>query len=170
MAKEVWSWVKTLLLAVSIAAVLLNNPVFATYRVDGNSMSPTLENGQVVILSKGKTLQHGDVIVFEEPDPAYRKTFNSNLVKRIIALPGDTVLVDQGQVYVNGLPIFEEYVDTTITGSWRPVYIEEGWVFVLGDNRHPGASRDSRVFGPVQVESLVGKVYLILFPWPTRVE
>jgi len=177
MTKEIWSWVKTLLLAIVIALVI-RNYVFALYVVDGLSMQPTLEDGQVLVVNnftyKFWEPKQGDVIVFVKEGIVGSRSGNwlvgSNvLVKRVIALPGDTVLIEDGQVYVNGVALKEEYVDFEITDNYGPIQIDDDWVFVLGDNRHPGGSLDSRNFGPIPISSIIGRAQYIILPSPHKV-
>lgn len=178
MKKEIWSWVKTFLLAIAIA-LLIRNYVFALYVVDGTSMQPTLADGQILMVNNFKYRfwepKHGDVIVFSKEGISGTRRGNwfvgSNaLVKRIIALPGDSVFIGDGQVYVNDKPLAEEYVDCQLVDSYGPVIIPEGWLFVLGDNRHPGGSLDSRTFGPIPLSSVLGKADFVVLPAPHKVD
>lgn len=177
MLKEILSWLKTLVLAVIIALVIRNH-VFALYVVDGLSMQPTLADGEILIVNnftyKFWKPERGDIIVFKKEDITGTRqgnwlVGNNALVKRVIALPGDTVLIESGQVWVNGSPLAEEYIDFELNGNYGPVTIEEGWLFVLGDNRHPGGSLDSRSFGPIPVSSVIGRADYIILPSPHRI-
>lgn len=177
MAREILSWIKTILLALLIA-IIIRNHVFALYMVDGTSMQPTLDNGEILVVNNFTYRfwepKRGDVIVFQMEGVSSRKgnwlVGGNALVKRVIALPGDTVYIDDGQVFVNDQPLAEEYVDFEITGSHNPVTLEEGWLFVLGDNRHPGGSFDSRGFGPIPISAVLGKAEFVLHPSPHKVD
>lgn len=178
MKKEIWSWVRTFLLAIVIA-LLIRNYVFALYVVDGSSMQPTLADGQILMVNNLSYRfwepQRGDVIVFTKEGITRSRRGNwlvggNALVKRIIALPGDTVFIDNGQVFVNGEALTEDYVDTQLVDSFGPMTIEEGWLFVLGDNRHPGGSLDSRSFGPIPISSVVGRADFVVLPSPHKVD
>ena len=178
MAKEIWSWVKTFLLAILIALVIRNH-VFALYVIEGSSMQPTLGDGEILVVNNFTYSfwepKAGEIIIFKNDNYAgHRKgswLVGSNaLVKRVIALPGDIVHIDLGQVYVNGEPLAEEYVDFVIAGSYGPITIEEGWLFVLGDNRHPGGSLDSRGFGPIPIADVIGRAEYVLLPYPHKVD
>lgn len=168
--KEVWSWIKSLALAV-ILALLLREFVLGFYVVDGKSMQPTLENGQLVAINKVsyrfKEPRHGDVVVFQSP------TFGSPekrvLIKRIIALPGDFLEILEGTIILNGQPIVESYIDVETQGNYGPIFIEEGFFFAMGDNRNPQGSWDSREFGPRPLDTIVGRADLIVFPIPGKV-
>jgi len=133
------------------------------YRVDGHSMVPTLQDQQYILVDKAAYLFHpperGDVIVFAYPlDPT------QDYVKRIIGLPGDHVEVDQdGTVFVNGTEIREPYVNPSLN-PYTPtdLALQADQYFVLGDNR--GDSSDSRAWGPVPRQNIIGKAALVYWP------
>jgi signal peptidase I len=157
-----WRFLRDVLetLILAILLFLAINAVSARIRVDGSSMVPTLTDGQFVMVNrlayKLGDPSHGDVVVFHYPrDP------EQEYIKRIIGLPGDTVEMNSGHVFVNGQRIAEPYIaaDARNTGVWE---IPGGHVFVLGDNRNN--SQDSRNFGPVSVDELIGKAIFIYWP------
>ncbi len=133
------------------------------YRVDGHSMVPTLQDQQYILVDKAAYLFHpperGDVIVFAYPvDPS------QDYVKRIIGIPGDRVEVTQdGFVYVNGVEIHEPYISEP-TNPYAPtdLVLKADQYFVLGDNR--GDSSDSRAWGPVPRQNIIGKASLVYWP------
>lgn len=140
---------------------ILQTYVVATAVVSGESMEPTLTDGQYLIVNKFSELERFDVVTFEppnKPDVFY--------VKRIIGLPGDTVEYQHNQLILNGTPIEEEYIDDNDYDIFEDHYtlqelfdtnvVPEGHYFVVGDNRDN--SMDSRSFGFVSEESIVGKV------------
>jgi len=152
--------VETLVLAVVLFVGI--NFVSARVRVDGISMMPTLENGEFVLVNKMSyrigEMNRGDIIVFDFPlNP------NEELIKRVIGLPGDTIRVDNGQVYVNEQMLNEPYISGAprYQGSWS---VKDGEVFVLGDNRNN--SNDSKDWGLLPAENVVGKAVLIYWPPP----
>ena len=152
--------VETLVLAVILFVGI--NAVSARVRVDGFSMRPTLEHGEFVLVSKLSYLfgeyQRGDIIVFHFPlDP------EEELVKRVIGLPGDRVLVQNSQVFVNGILLNEDYIAQAplYSGEW---VVMDGQLFVLGDNRNN--SNDSKDWGLLPQENVVGKAVLIYWPPP----
>ena len=152
--------VQTITLAVVLFVGI--NLVSARVRVDGISMMPTLENGEFVLVNKLSyrlgEINRGDIIVFDFPlNP------NEELIKRVIGLPGDTIRADNGQVYVNGQKLNEPYIANAprYSGSWQ---VKEGEVFVLGDNRNN--SNDSKDWGLLPAENVVGKAILIYWPPP----
>ncbi|QSF47584.1 signal peptidase I [Paenibacillus tianjinensis] len=146
---------------------LLNIFVFNVSTVIGHSMQPTLYEGEKLVINK-ITLSfaapgRGDVIVLHDPSTGPdRKEY---LVKRVIGIPGDIIEVKEHQLYVNGELADEPYIDTDIEDSDFPALtVEKGTYFVMGDNRHAGASKDSRFFGPVPLSTIVGKVEYIWWP------
>jgi signal peptidase I len=134
-------------------------------RVDGQSMAPTLEDHDRLIVSKlvyslGDP-RPGDIVMLYYPrDPA--KMF----VKRVIAEQGDTVEIVDGRVFVNDLPLPDDYVPAAFRShdTWGPTIVEQGYYFVMGDHRN--SSSDSRHWGPVPKKYIVGKVKARW--WPLR--
>jgi signal peptidase I len=150
--------IETLVLSVLLFTII--NAVSARIRVDGFSMEPTLHSGEFVIVNKlayklGQP-RLGDVIVFHYPrDP------EQEYIKRVIGLPGDTVRIFDGKVFVNDRPLEEPYIASP------PVYtseltVPEDSLFVLGDNRNN--SSDSHSWGPVPMEYVIGKAVFIYWP------
>jgi len=171
--KELWSWLKTIILAI-ILALLIREYVLAFYVVDGNSMLPTLQNGQMIAVNKLTyrfgDLKRGDVVVFSTRKTMLGSAKEKVLIKRIIALPGDTIEIRDGKVILNGNELTEDYVDAEIEKDMELLLLGEESVFVLGDNRHTGGSWDSREFGPISRVSILGKADLVIFPNPHRVK
>jgi len=130
--------------------------------VYGRSMEPNLHENERVILDKvsyriGEP-SRGDIVVFPvegEPLP---------LIKRVIGLPGETVEVRDGRVLVNGVALREPYVSGPTAGNTAPMRISADAVFVMGDNRAPGGSLDSRRLGPISLSKLVGRARLAYWP------
>lgn len=152
--------IETLFLAVVLFVGI--NAVSARVRVDGFSMRPTLEDGEFVLVNKMSyrfgEFSRGDIIVFHFPvNPA------EDLVKRVIGLPGDHVLVQNNQVFVNGQLLNEPYIAQSplYSGEWT---IADGNLFVLGDNRNN--SNDSKDWGLLPEDKVVGKAILIYWPPP----
>jgi len=165
--------VETLLLAALI--FFLVRLVVLNFRVDGESMLPNLDDGQMLLVNRnayqfldiGGTRYYpfdppdrGDVVVFEPPTNS-----DKPYIKRIVGLPGDEVTFGKGQVFVNGVMLDEDYIqDPTRCGQrdFCDEVVPEDHVFVLGDHR--SNSSDSRAFGVVPVESIVGKAWLSYWP------
>lgn len=146
-------------------AVLLMTRLLMLLQVNGNSMKPTLQDGEIVVLHQTKNIETGDIIGFYYGGKI--------LLKRVTGSAGDKIDMDQeGNVYVNGVMIDEPYVSEKKPGQCDqdfPYRVPEGMVFVLGDNR--AVSLDSRVrsIGCVEYDQIVGKV--IFRAWPlNRIE
>ena len=129
-------------------------------QVTGTSMSPTLEEGQILMASKGNAFKTGDVIAF------YLN--NKILVKRVIAMPGDWVNIsDDGTVYVNDIALDEPYLKEKSLGDCNidlPYQVPESKIFVMGDNRSVSLDSRNTAIGCISEEQVVGKVTLGLWP------
>ena len=162
---ELWAWVKTLLSA-AVYATLIVTFGLQVARVEGQSMAPTLADQDRLIVNKfvyriGEP-RRGDVVMLYYPlNP--EKSF----VKRVIAEEGDTVRIVDGHVYVNDIPLHEDYVQDEYRShdDWGPQVIPEGYYFVMGDHRNN--SSDSRHWGNVPKRYIIGKVQLRWWPVPT---
>ncbi|SMO76037.1 signal peptidase I [Melghirimyces algeriensis] len=157
-------WLKTILLAIS-AALMINQFGLALSIVNGTSMEPTLEDGDRLLINKFYFMfddpKRGDVVTFEDPN---RK--GKYLVKRVVGIPGDRIEIKGGDLYRNGKYVYEPYVNTDVEdGDFGPIIVEEGKIFVMGDNRHRYASRDSRYpsVGQIPCELVEGKVEWIIW-------
>jgi signal peptidase I, bacterial type len=164
--EELVEWIKSLAVAVVIA-VLLKGFVFDVTIVHGISMEPTLETGERLFINKiGYRLggpDRGDIAVLVDPAPS--RGDSKHIVKRIIGIAGDTIEIRSGVLYVNGERLSEPYTDVAIASpDFGPLTVEPGKVFVMGDNRRSGASKDSRSFGTVPAGDLRGKAEFILWP------
>jgi len=158
------SWIRDILETVlpAILIVLVVNVFLAqATRVEGQSMEPNLHNNQRLIIEKISYHLHpprrGDIVVIRI---ANRNT--DPLIKRVVGLPGETVEIKDGHVYINGQMLTESYLEQLTYGNTGPHVIDEGYIFVLGDNR--GASNDSRSFGEVQISSIVGHAWFRYWP------
>ncbi|MEX2104565.1 MAG: signal peptidase I, partial [Bacilli bacterium] len=164
--KELVSWAKAILLSFLIV-LFLNQYVFAFSLVKGSSMEPTFKGGERLFVNKFTyLLEHpdrGDIITFRD------EIEGIFLVKRVVGVPGDIVEGRNGKLYRNGEEVKEGYVNTIIQdGDFGPITVEENAVFVMGDNRHRAASRDSRYpsIGLVSYELIEGRVDYIIWPLP----
>ena len=151
------------LVGAAILAVLIMTFVARAFTVDGPSMRPTLEDGQRLLVDRltyrFQDPQRGDVIVFRYPANP-----RQHFIKRIIAIPGDEVLISRGTVYVNGVALEEPYIAGPMFGSFGPVVVPPDSYFVLGDNRNNSEdSRDRRV-GFVPRDHIIGRA--IWRYWP----
>lgn len=152
-------FLETILLAVALFVVV--NTVTARILVQSISMQPNLKEGDLVLVNrlvyKFTEPKRGEVVVFLNPlnpdDVPY--------IKRVIGLPGDTVRIENGNVYINGQLLSEPYLTTT-TQRGGEFVVGEGEVFVMGDNRNN--SSDSRVWGNVPLENIIGRAEAVYWP------
>ncbi|KUK76609.1 MAG: hypothetical protein XD93_0817 [candidate division WS6 bacterium 34_10] len=162
----IYSFVETVVIALVIAVVLYLF-IMTPHEVLGNSMHPTYKNGEYLMANKltyrfGEP-RRGDVIIFQ-----YSQT--QDFIKRIIGIPGDSIMIKDGKVYVNGTQLDESaYLEDTVYTSGgdylaegESVTIGEDKYFVLGDNR-PHSS-DSRSFGPISESQIKGKAWIVYLP------
>ena len=135
--------------------------------VDGSSMSPTLEDGDVLIVDKlsyrFREPERFDVVVFR-----YLHKENSYYIKRIIGLPGETVQIKEGQIYIDGQLLREEFGNAVMTNPGRagqPITLGSDEYFVLGDNRNNSSdSRDPSV-GSIRRDTIIGKAWVRIWPF-----
>ncbi|GKU82740.1 signal peptidase I [Niallia sp. NCCP-28] len=168
--KELISWIKSFLVAV-LLVFLCRQFLFTPTTVLGASMSPTFENGNKVILNKQGKINRFDMIVFHAPDSK-----ENNYIKRVIGLPGDKISFKDDVLYVNGQAYKESYLeenkknstlakiteDFTLKEKTGDNKVPEGYYFVMGDNRLK--SKDSRDFGFIRKDAIIGKVVLRFYP------
>lgn len=169
---EMWEWSKALLIAFGLAAII-RFFLFTPIVVDGESMMPTLEHGDRMIVNKiGYSIgepDRFDIIVFHAPE-------QKDYIKRIIGLPGDQIAYEDDQLYINGEAVEEPYLDIYkqgITGTLTEDFvledvtegqstIPEGSIFVMGDNRR--ASKDSRHIGLISTDEVIGDTNFVFWP------
>lgn len=159
---EWFEWVKAIVLAI-IIAFFIQQFVFATSIVEGDSMEPALEDGERLIFNKMIYLidepERGDIVIIQQTD--------KNYVKRIIALPGETIEHRSNELYIDGNKYKETFLTEEIsrkTGEFGPVRIPNDSYFVMGDNR--AISKDSRNgLGFIQRDEIIGKSELIIYPF-----
>ncbi|EHR33247.1 signal peptidase I [Helcococcus kunzii] len=156
-------WAKSILIAV-VLALLIKNFIVEPTRIQGSSMNMTLQNDDRVIVNKigmrFKPIERGNIIVMK-----YDNTHD--YIKRVIGLPGEYIQVIDGKVYINGELYEESYIygesTQSINGSeWK---LGKNEFFVMGDNRTPGGSTDSRVFGPVKLDQIKGVAIYRFYPF-----
>lgn len=152
--------------AAFILALLLQHFVVKPFAIPSPSMEPTLLEGDRVLVYRLAYRFHpparGDIIVFHPPG----RDGSDPFIKRVVAIAGDTVAVHDGLLWVNGVPLEEPYLkEHPILGDFPETRIEPGFLWAMGDNRNN--SGDSRVFGPVSVDLIMGKAFAIYWP-PSR--
>jgi signal peptidase I len=157
-------WLRDLLISAGIS-VLIILFLYQPVRVEGTSMLPRLEDHDRLFINKFvyhiSSIERGDVVVFHYPrDP------EKSYIKRVIALPGDTLRIDHGQVWVNGNALAERYVPPMYRDarSYAATVIPDDCYFVMGDHR--SISSDSREFGVVERDLIYGKAVFVY--WPAR--
>ncbi len=158
------SWIRDLLETVvpALIIVLVVNLFLAqATRVEGQSMEPSLYNDQRLIIEKVSYHFHpprrGDIVVLKLPNRP-----GPPLIKRVIGLPGEMVEIQQGHVYINGELLQEPYLTQLTFSSHSREVVPEDSIFVLGDNR--GYSSDSRSFGVVKLEYVIGRAWFRYWP------
>ena len=151
---------ETVIPAIAIALVI-NLFLAQATQVLGQSMEPNLHSSQRVVVEKVTYRflhgpRRGDIVVIDLPEQT------DMLIKRVVALPGEEIDIRGGKVFIDGILLDEPYLSQPTTGRSGPVTVPEGYVFVMGDNR--GASNDSRAFGPVELERVVGRAWVSYWP------
>lgn len=157
-------WVRDLFVSAAVSALIITF-LYQPVRVEGTSMLPRLEDHDRLFINKFvyhiESIQHGDIVVFHYPrDP------EKSYIKRVIAVPGDRLWIDQGRVWLNGQLLRENYVPSKYrdSRSMAEMVVPEGEYFMMGDHR--SISSDSREFGPVERELIYGKAVFVY--WPAR--
>lgn len=159
--------IKELIQSLVIAAVLaflIITFVAQSFVVDGRSMEPTLHDGERLFVNKFIYRFHpperGDIIVFSP-----RGDTDKKYIKRVIGLPGETIEIKDGETYVNGELIKEEYINESTDGDFGTYKVPEESVFVMGDNRnHSADSRYPSIVGYVEYNSIAGKAFWVYWP------
>ena len=165
----IWSWIWSFIVAFIIVGgvyFFLGRP----FTVSGASMYPTLHNGDRMVLSKVGDIHRFDVVILKAPDE------NVEYIKRVIGMPGDTVEMKSGVLYINGKKVDQPFINTealakqtvfmddftleSLTGESK---VPEGKYFVLGDNR--GVSKDSRMIGFINRSAIEGKAVFTIWPF-----
>lgn len=165
--KEAMGWVRDIVIAIIIAAIILF--FFKPIIIQQESMQPTFYSNDYVVVSKQSysifgDIERGDVIVFRS-SLLDENGDQKSLIKRIIGLPGDTIEIKNGYVILNGVTIQEDYLaEQGVSGEMEQITVDEGKIFVMGDNR--AVSQDSRSpeVGQVDQDTVIGKVVLRIFP------
>ena len=155
-------WLRDLLISAA-ASVLIITFLYQPVRVEGTSMLPRLEDHDRLFINKFvyrfSAIERGDVVVFHYPrDP------EKSYIKRVIAVPGDRIRIDRGQVWINGRRLREPYVPAMYedSRSMAEMVVPDDCFFVMGDHR--SISSDSREFGPVDRSLIYGKAVFVYWP------
>lgn len=163
---SILEFVKTVAIII-IIAFFVRFYLVQPFVVEGQSMEPNFHNGEYLMVDKlsyrFREPKRGDVIVFHPPTQP-----NVNYIKRIIALPGESIEIKNGEIFVNGAKVEEDYIpqEETLVRNSQAANLKQtmgqGEYFVLGDNR--GHSSDSREWGSVPTANIIGRAWIILFP------
>jgi signal peptidase I len=143
-------------IVIVLVVVLIRTFIITPVRVDGDSMKNTLKNGDILLLYKLGSINRLDIIVLDEEKD------NEKIIKRVIGLPGETVAIKKGKIYINDKVIDDEYAYGE-TSDYDKVTLEDDEYFILGDNRL--ISKDSRYFGPIKENEIKGKIVFRVFPF-----
>jgi len=160
--KEIRVWSRDLLIAIGLALVIIVF-LYQPVKVEGTSMAPLLSDQERIFINKFvyrfEPIQRGDVVVFWYP-----LDHSKSFIKRVVGLPGETVEIRQGALYVNGKNVAEPYVPPQYEdlSDFGPVRVPKDSFFVLGDHRV--SSNDSRVFGPVPSRYIYGRAVFAYWP------
>ncbi len=185
-ARSFWRELPVLVLIALVLAVFIKTFVVQAFYIPSGSMLETLHINDRVLVSKLSYVwgepERGDVIVFDDPrglagpeesipsrlwrnlaESIGIRTPQSEFIKRIVAMGGDTVEGRGGILYVNGVPLEERYLPSyAVTNDFEPVTVPPGAVFVMGDNRSD--SVDSRSFGAIPEGDIVGRAFIVMWP------
>lgn len=159
---EIRIWTRDLLIAIGLALVIIVF-LYQPVKVEGTSMAPLLSDQERIFINKFVyrfgSIQRGDVVVFWYPLDR-----SKSFIKRVVGLPGETVEIRQGAVFVDGQPVAEPYVPLQYEdlSDYGPVKVPRGSYFVMGDHRI--SSNDSRVFGPVARDYIYGRAVFAYWP------
>ena len=157
--EQIKKWLKEnllftiLLLLIIIIRIFFYSPI----RVNGSSMYPTLQDKEFMILNKiglQKGINRFDIVVVESN--------GKYIIKRVIGLPGESVMYNDNKLYINGKVVEDNYSKSE-TENFENVILKDNEYFVMGDNRE--VSKDSRVIGPVNIKNIKGKTNLVIFPF-----
>lgn len=183
--RSFWKELPILILVALVVAIIIKTFFFQAFYIPSGSMIPTLEVNDRVLVNKLSyrfgDIERGDILVFDSPEAVERERSTATrvlrsvgeatglmspdtvLIKRVIGLPGETIEIFDNQVFVDGNPIAEPYVPAgTVTREMEAFTVPPDYVFMMGDNRT--ASRDSRFFGPIHKDDVVGRAFVTVWP------
>lgn len=160
--EEVKDWIISILIAV-VLAFFIRYFIVELYMVEGPSMRPTLVSGERLVVNKFlyrfKAPERGEVVVFRYPrDPS------RDFIKRVIGVPGDTIEIQDGQVFRNGELLEEPYILERTRGSYPAAKVPEGHIFAMGDNRNNSEDSRFKGVGFVPYELIKGKAMVVFWP------
>lgn len=166
--KETLDWILHIGIAVGLGLFIVTFIVQITV-VSGSSMETTMQDGDRVIIEKisprFSRFSTGDIVTVDTT--AFPDNIQSPIIKRVIAVEGDTVEIKDGNVYVNDVELNEEYIAGNYTegAKYSKVELQQGEIYVMGDNRGLGKSHDSRHLGAITIDKVKGRAILRIFPF-----
>jgi signal peptidase I len=171
--RTIVEWVAVIAGAV-ILALVIKTFLFQAFYIPSESMVTTLEIGDRVLVNKLSyrmgDIDRGDIVVFERPEADESNDGIEDLIKRVIGLPGDQLVIKDGRITINGQLLNEPYLEPGVAtqpgpitcSEAEPCVVPDDMVWVMGDNR--GSSRDSRWFGPIPDDDVVGRAFFRIWP------
>jgi len=169
-------WSRLLLPAVVLGlAALINVFLFTTVAIRGSSMEPALQDGERVLVPRweywwqrlaGGGYGRGDIVFYPDPTAEQCRLLCGYVIKRIVGLPGEHLEIEDGQVRIDGRDLDEPWLDGAWEGSFSldGLTVPPGEYFMLGDNRYPYGSHDSRTYGTVPAAAVAGRAAVVLWP------
>ena len=142
-------------LIIIIVVLLVHSFLITPVRVDGDSMNTYLNDGEILLLSKVGKIKRYDIVVLHEDE-------DDNIIKRVYGMPGETIEIDHGKIYIEGKAIKDEY-GIGETSDYAKIKLKDNEYFVLGDNRE--ISKDSRNLGPIAKQNIKGTTIFRIFPF-----
>ena len=185
--RSFWRELPVLIIVALVVAVVIKTFVVQAFFIPSGSMKETLQINDRVLVNKLAyrigDVSRGDVIVFDDPRGGFDdddestvgalirnlaesvglSTPKSEFIKRVIALPGETIQIEDGTLMIDGVPLVEDYLQPLLRmPDFGPETVPPDFMFVMGDNRN--SSQDSRFFGPIPMDDVVGKAFTIIWP------
>ena len=168
--EELWEYIKMIIFVV-VVVIIVNNVLLINAKIPSESMEDTIMTGDRIFGNRlayiNKDPQRFDIVIFKYPDDETQL-----FIKRVIGLPGETVEIRDGKVYIDGAetPLDDSFTPEPPQGNWGPEVVPEGSYFMLGDNRN--RSKDSRFWTNtfVKKEKILGKAVLRYFPSPKLIK
>ena len=144
-------------ITMAVVTSLVLRPCVRSGRVNGDSMNPTMMDGDLFFFREKKEYKRGDIIVFVPPDDAVMEGEDgATFIKRVIAIEGEHIKIEGNILYINGQKVEEPYITESFEAD-IDMTVPKGQIFVLGDNRN--VSRDSRHYGTIETDTVLGTVY-----------
>lgn len=163
-----FEYAKIIVIALVLSLIVRTYVAEARF-IPSESMLPTLKIGDRLIIEKISLevkglgdIQRGDIVVFKPPASVQTED-NIPFIKRVIGLPGETISINKGTVYIDGEPLNEPYIFEKPAWDFKPYVVPDNMVFVMGDNRNN--SNDSRYWGPLPVQNIIGKAEFRYYPF-----